>query len=81
MKYLLVLAVVLIAFYLWRNNRLTDRRDDAVPKAPTPKPNTPAIMVACRECGTHLPDTEAVRGRAGVYCSVEHQRQHEADAR
>ncbi len=80
MKYLLVLAVVLIAFYLWRNNRLTDRSDDAVPKPPTPKPHTPAIMVACRACGTHLPDTEAVRGRDGTYCSVEHQRQHEASA-
>lgn len=81
MKYLLVLAVVLIAFYLWRNNRLTDQRDDtAPPKAPRRKPDTPAIMVACLQCGTHLPDTEAVRGRIGAYCSVEHQRQHEADA-
>jgi uncharacterized protein len=80
MKYLLVLAVVLIAFYIWRNNRLTDRSDAAAPK-PTPgKPNPPAIMVACLECGTHLPDTEAVRGRDGVYCSLEHQRQHEANA-
>lgn len=80
MKYLLVLAVVLIAFYLWRNNRLTDRRDADAPRAPARKPDTPAIMVACLQCGTHLPDTEAVRGRVGAYCSVEHQRQHEANA-
>lgn len=78
MKYLLVLAVVLIAFYLWRHNRAIDRSDDAASKAPSRKPDTPAIMVACRACGTHLPDTEAVRGRDGAYCSIEHQRQHEA---
>lgn len=81
MKYLLVLAVVLIAFYLWRNNRVTDRSQSAAPKTPAPgRSNTPAIMVACRECGTHLPDTEAVRGRQGAYCSIEHQRQHEGGA-
>ena len=80
MKYLLVLAVVLIAFYVWRNNRLTDRSDAAAPKTPPRPSNAPAIMVACLECGTHLPDTEAVRGRIGSYCSVEHQRQHESSA-
>jgi len=78
MKYLLVLAVVLVAFYIWRNNRITDRSD--APKAPTRPSNVPAIMVACLECGTHLPDSEAVRGRDGSYCSVEHQRQHEGGA-
>jgi uncharacterized protein len=75
MKYLLVLAVVMIAFYIWRNNRVGDRNE--APKAPPRPSNTPVIMVACLECGTHLPDTEAVRGRVGAYCSVEHQRQHE----
>jgi uncharacterized protein len=80
MKYLLVLAVVLFAFYIWRNNRQTDRSDAAAPKAPPGKPNPPAIMVACLECGTHLPDTESVRGRQGAYCSIEHQRQHEGAA-
>ncbi|MGE0096768.1 MAG: PP0621 family protein [Hydrogenophaga sp.] len=79
MKYLLVLAVVLIAFYIWRNNRLTDR-SEAAPKAPSRKPDTPAIMVACLQCGTHLPDSEAVRGRDGAYCSIEHQRLHEGNA-
>jgi uncharacterized protein len=78
MKYLLVLALVLVAFYIWRNNRVTDRSEP--PKAPRPPSNVPAIMVACLECGTHLPDTEAVRGRIGSYCSVEHQRQHEGNA-
>ncbi len=77
MKYLLVLAVVLVAFYVWRHNRIADRSADAPPpKRPRP-PAAPAIMVACRECGTHLPENEAVQGREGVYCSAEHRRQKE----
>lgn len=78
MKYLLVLAVVMVAFYVWRNNRLGDRTD-AARKAPPPsgRANVPAIMVACRQCGTHLPETEAVQGSQGAYCSADHRRQHE----
>lgn len=74
MKYLLVLAVVVVAFYIWRNNRLEDRRSDAARKAPPPKSNVPTIMVACRQCGTHLPENEAVQGSQGAYCSAEHRR-------
>lgn len=76
MKYLLVLAVVMVAFYIWRNNRIADRRDagTAAPRGPARKP---AIMVACLECGTHLPESEAVQGRQGPYCSAEHRQRHE----
>ena len=78
MKYLLVLAVVMVAFYIWRNNRLGDRAD-APRQAPPPpgRANVPAIMVACRQCGTHLPETEAVQGSQGAYCSADHRRQYE----
>ena len=79
MKYLLVLAVVVVAFYIWRHNRLGDRAE-AARKAPPPpqgRANVPAIMVACQQCGTHLPETEAVPGREGHYCSAEHGRLHE----
>lgn len=77
MKYLLVLAVVVVAFYIWRNNRLADR-GDAAPPNPSRRPATPAIMVACRQCGTHLPQSEAVQGRDGsCYCSAEHRQLQE----
>jgi uncharacterized protein len=75
MKFLLVLAVVLVAFWIWRNNRLGER-DEARPPAPR-APQRPAIMVACAQCGMHLPDAEAVRGHQGVYCCQEHRRQRE----
>jgi uncharacterized protein len=78
MKYLLVLAVVMVAFYIWRNNRLSDRAE-AARKAPPPtgRPSVPTVMVACQQCGTHLPENEAVRGQQGAYCSVEHRRLRE----
>ena len=54
-------------------------RTDAARKAPPPsgRANVPAIMVACRQCGTHLPETEAVQGSQGAYCSADHRRQYE----
>lgn len=73
MKYLLVLVVVMVAFYIWRNNRLEDHRSNTARKAPPAKGLAPSIMVACRQCGTHLPENEAVQGRQGVYCSAEHR--------
>jgi uncharacterized protein len=74
MKFLLVLAVVLVAFWIWRNNRIGERRDQAPPPA---RPQVPQAMVACDHCGTHLPETEAVKGDRGVYCCQEHRRQRE----
>ena len=82
MKYLLVLAVVVVAFYVWRNNRRVERqeREAAVPPPPRPAargPGQPIAMVACRACGTHLPQSEAITGREGSYCSAEHQQRIE----
>lgn len=79
MKYLLVLAVVLVAFYIWRSNRSADARDQADPSAqrrpPAPTPtNQPDAIVSCRHCGVHLPSREAVKGALGYYCGTEHQR-------
>jgi uncharacterized protein len=35
-------------------------------------------MVACAECGTHLPQGEALPGRGGHFCCAEHRARHEA---
>jgi uncharacterized protein len=76
MKYLLVAALVLVVFWLWRNNREIER-NDAAPRAPAPpKPGTAvAEMVACKICGLHLPKSEALIGDKGIYCSDAHRRQ------
>ncbi|HVE54350.1 MAG TPA: PP0621 family protein [Ramlibacter sp.] len=69
MKYLLVLAVVVVAYMLWRNARLAAR--DAARKPPPPLPQE---MVSCAACGLHLPKADAVAGTNGLlYCSPEHR--------
>lgn len=73
MKFLLVLAVVLVAFWIWRNNRLNERPGTPPARAP----GKPVAMVACDHCGTHLPEVEVIKGQRGVYCCQEHRRQNE----
>jgi len=78
MKFLLVLTVLLVAIWVWRNNRADD---SASPRPPAPpKPARPTNMVACLQCGTHVPDSESVAGRDGPYCCHEHRRQREERA-
>lgn len=78
MKFVLVIAVVLVAVWIWRNNRQNERSDAPGP-APR-RPAGPAPMVACAQCAMHLPQDEAVRGQRGVYCCHEHRRQAEEAA-
>ncbi len=78
MKFVLVIAVVLVAVWIWRNNRQNERGDAPGP-APR-RPASPAPMVACAQCAMHLPQDEAVRGQRGVYCCHEHRRQAEEAA-
>lgn len=73
MKFLLVTAVILIAFWIWRNNR-QDGHGSATPPAPPRPAGRPARMVACSHCGTHVPESEQLAGRNGVYCCAEHRR-------
>lgn len=74
MKFFLVLAVVFIGVWLWRSGR-----QDKVTrqKPPTPPPG-PQEMVRCQLCNLHLPKADAVVGRNGTYCSVEHRQSAES---
>lgn len=76
MKYLLVLAVIAVAFWVWRNNRQQSKGDAA--KAPAKKTAQdtlaqPQPMLQCATCGVHLPAGEALAGRQGSYCSAAHR--------
>jgi uncharacterized protein len=79
MKYLLVLAVVAVAFWIWRNNRQNAQADKKVPftKDKTSKLAQPQPMLQCAACGVHLPAADAIAGRRGSYCSAAHQKQLE----
>ena len=77
MKFLVVIVVLLIAFWLWRSAREAGRADPP-PGPGTPKAEPPRLeMVRCATCGVHLPESDAVRAQADYYCSVEHLNQAE----
>ena len=72
MKYLLVVAVVLLVLGLARARR----RMDSKPARPASATGKPAAeeMVRCAHCGVHLPRREALAGAAsGLYCSEAHR--------
>jgi len=70
MKYLVLIAVLVIAYLVWRNNRLQDHAGPSRRAGP----GAPQAMVGCAVCGLHLPQPEAVRGGDGrFYCCEEHR--------
>jgi uncharacterized protein len=78
MKYLLVLAIVLVALWFWRNSRRAgeSREDQSSPasKSTTASNGQPQDMVECPICLVHLPRTDALPGPDGrLYCCAEHR--------
>jgi uncharacterized protein len=75
-KYLLVLLVILVVAWRWRTSRSATFSDKAqkANRADQARANaTPIPMLQCAHCGTHLPEQDAVAGRKGHYCSVQHR--------
>ena len=71
MKFLVVLLVIVAVVWLVRS---AGRRVSGA--APPPPPLQDSI-VACMQCGLHLPRGEALPGRGGVYCCETHRSLHE----
>jgi uncharacterized protein len=73
MKYLVLLAVLVIAYAWWRNSRIEAKRQP--PAAPAaPAAGSPQDMIRCPVCSVHLPRGDAVAGADGaLYCSQEHR--------
>ncbi|MBK7001634.1 MAG: hypothetical protein IPH35_17130 [Rhodoferax sp.] len=57
-----------LIFLLWRGWRVF-----AALKAPTALTNTPTAMLACRFCGVHIPKSEAIHSKEGIYCCQPHR--------
>ena len=71
MKFLLLLAVIGIALWIWRSGRV---RSAGAAKPTRPPPAAAAQeMLACSVCGMHVPKSDALAGRLGVYCSESHR--------
>jgi len=80
MKYLIVIAVLALAWFVWRKQR--ERQSNAARRAAPPPYSAsssgesgPQEMVRCPVCALHLPHTDAVAGRTGQFCSEAHRQQ------
>lgn len=74
MKGLLILLVVLVGVWFWRNR--ASAISQRPPAASDPMP-MPLDTVACSRCHVHIPRAEAIQGRHGSYCGQEHLDQSE----
>lgn len=74
MKYLLLLAVVLLVVWLWRGSRAQDRAEGgARPRRPDPGA-AQQDMIQCPVCSVHLPRSDALPGPDGqLYCCADHR--------
>jgi uncharacterized protein len=67
-----ILVLIALVWFLRSGRRNTQNRGDSH-SAREQIPEDPSrLMVACNTCGIHLPRTEAVPGKLGHYCSVDH---------
>ena len=73
MKYLVLLAVIAVAYAWWRAQH---RLPPAPPAPPAPRGSgAPEPMVRCAHCGVHLPRSQALQHDGRSYCCPAHQRQ------
>ena len=73
-KLLIIVLVALAALWLARVLRARIGRGRARPKPPVRSEDMPA----CAQCGVHLPRSDALPGRGGVFCSEGHRAAYEA---
>jgi uncharacterized protein len=76
MKYLVLILVVLVVVMLAKaaRGRLSRPSDEAPPAPPrTGAEPEGEVMLAFAHCGLHLPRSDALPGRGGVYCSEGHR--------
>lgn len=78
MKYLLLVIVLALVFFMLGFKRARPPADSKPPAAPKPAPPAAQDMVACAQCGLHLPGSEALPGLGGQFCSAAHRADFEA---
>jgi uncharacterized protein len=72
MKYLLIIAIVLLVLWLWRGSRREDR--DAGAAARPGAGVQQQDMIRCPVCSVHFPRADALPGPDGrLYCCAEHR--------
>jgi uncharacterized protein len=74
MKYGVLLLIGMLLWWQWRHGREVRSSQATRKKAAQAQL---VDMVACANCGLHLPASEAVTGALGVYCSPAHRHARE----
>lgn len=78
MKIALILLAVIAAIWFFKASRRGAGNSRKTPPEDAKKPEVPALdMVRCHLCEMHLPKPDAIEGKKGSYCSLEHRRQAE----
>lgn len=73
-KFLLLVAVAAIVWFLLRNYRRAIARQQAEDESPPPAAQgSGEDMVRCAHCGVHLPRSESYLSDGKLYCSDEHR--------
>jgi uncharacterized protein len=67
-KIVFFLIAVFVLLWLLRGGMSRRARPAEAPRSASPQP-----MLACAECGVHLPRDEALPGRGGVFCGEAHR--------
>lgn len=79
MKYLLLIAVIGLVFFMLGLKSSGRAAPPPGPRPPAPPPPAaPQDIVSCQHCGLHVPRGEAFPGRGGLFCSAAHRAAHEA---
>ncbi|HLD14349.1 MAG TPA: PP0621 family protein [Burkholderiales bacterium] len=66
--------IVIILLALWLVVHFVRRALARHRQSSGPTANDPARMVACAVCGTHVPESEAIRANDKVYCGEQHRK-------
>jgi len=72
----LVLLVLVVVAVLWM---MRGKAPQVPPARPQGRPADPPAqpILACAQCGLHMPQGEALPGRGGVFCSEAHRAEYE----
>jgi uncharacterized protein len=74
MKFLLLFFIFMVLLWQWRHARQPKVRQAERKSAPG---NAAVSMVRCGHCGLHLPQSDAIQGSLGPYCSAAHRQAQE----
>ncbi|MBB5203478.1 uncharacterized protein HNQ51_000771 [Inhella inkyongensis] len=72
-RWLLLALVGLVIWGVWRARAQRSQGQRSAPQA-----GAKEAMRRCAECGVHLPDSLALPGRGGHFCSSDHRQRFEA---